>query len=48
MGMVLGRVHVFPEQLGRIIESKHVRRRMIAEDACTDAVAPKDSLSSGS
>jgi hypothetical protein len=46
--MVLGRVHVFPEQLGRIIESKHVRRRLVAENAGAYAVAAEDGFSSGS
>jgi hypothetical protein len=46
--MVLGLVHVFSHQFGRIVVSKYQTRGVIAEDAGAHAVASKDGLSSGS
>ena len=41
------RVHVFPEQFGRIVVSEQAHRRRIAEKACTFGIATKDPLRGG-
>ena len=41
------RVHVFPEQFGRIVVSEQAHRRRIAEKASTFGIATKDPLRGG-
>jgi hypothetical protein len=41
------RVHIFPEQFGRIVVSEQAHRRRIAEKACTFGIAAKDPLRGG-
>jgi hypothetical protein len=46
-GVMLGCVHVFSDQLGRIVISEHTRGGLVAEKAGAYGVAAKDSLSGG-
>jgi hypothetical protein len=47
LSVVLGLVHVFSDQLGRIVISEHTRGSLVAEKAGANRVAAKDSLSGG-